>query len=166
MLLHGAFGATGWGESDAGEHQYKRHADHGEARLRLDHHCKPHRCRRQSSRSRRGNVSEICRGCREGMSGLESVERENFPERKAGLAAFVSIEMTRFDSLSQDCRIEMSSDTAASRPPLHCQPQLPSWRNWQTRMVQVHVPATVWGFESLRWHQNVSVWQSSVPLGL
>src|SRR5215467_4185347 len=31
---------------------------------------------------------------------------------------------------------------------------LPSWRNWQTRMVQVHVPATVWGFESLRWHQK------------
>src|ERR1035438_4807178 len=32
--------------------------------------------------------------------------------------------------------------------------RLPSWRNWQTRMVQVHVPATVWGFESLRWHQE------------
>ena len=31
---------------------------------------------------------------------------------------------------------------------------VPSWRNWQTRMVQVHVPATVWGFESLRWHQE------------
>src|SRR5882724_10108473 len=26
---------------------------------------------------------------------------------------------------------------------------LPKWRNWQTRMVQVHVPARVWGFESL-----------------
>src|ERR1700692_1067161 len=23
-------------------------------------------------------------------------------------------------------------------------------------MVQVHVPATVWGFESLRWHQRIS----------
>src|SRR5713226_2221179 len=33
---------------------------------------------------------------------------------------------------------------------------LPSWRNWQTRMVQVHVPARVWGFESLRWHQEIS----------
>src|SRR5258708_22190200 len=31
----------------------------------------------------------------------------------------------------------------------------PSWRNWQTRMVQVHVPARVWGFESLRWHQDL-----------
>ena len=27
------------------------------------------------------------------------------------------------------------------------------WRNWQTRMVQVHVPARVWGFESLLRHQ-------------
>ncbi len=33
---------------------------------------------------------------------------------------------------------------------------LPSWRNWQTRMVQVHVLARVWGFESLRWHQDFS----------
>src|SRR5712692_7162232 len=30
----------------------------------------------------------------------------------------------------------------------------PSWRHWQTRMVQVHVLARVWGFESLRWHQR------------
>jgi hypothetical protein len=37
---------------------------------------------------------------------------------------------------------------------------VPSWRNWQTRMVQVHVPATVWGFESLRWHQ---VFPSIIP---
>ncbi len=29
----------------------------------------------------------------------------------------------------------------------------PKWRNWQTRMVQVHVPARVWGFESLLRHQ-------------
>src|SRR5579872_7142834 len=34
------------------------------------------------------------------------------------------------------------------------QVHLPSWRNWQTRMVQVHVLARVWGFESLRWHQE------------
>src|SRR6202041_477218 len=30
---------------------------------------------------------------------------------------------------------------------------VPKWRNWQTRMVQVHVPARVWGFESLLRHQ-------------
>ena len=30
----------------------------------------------------------------------------------------------------------------------------PKWRNWQTRMVQVHVPARVWGFESLLRHQE------------
>jgi hypothetical protein len=30
---------------------------------------------------------------------------------------------------------------------------LPKWRNWQTRMIQGHVPARVWGFESpLRHH--------------
>ena len=36
-----------------------------------------------------------------------------------------------------------------------CSP-LPKWRNWQTRMVQVHVPARVWGFESLLRHQSLS----------
>jgi Protein of unknown function (DUF4242) len=31
---------------------------------------------------------------------------------------------------------------------------LPKWRNWQTRMIQGHVPARVWGFESpLRHHR-------------
>src|ERR1700739_3331894 len=41
---------------------------------------------------------------------------------------------------------------------------LPSWRNWQTRMVQVHVPATVWGFESLRWHQQTEVRRAGLCL--
>jgi hypothetical protein len=31
---------------------------------------------------------------------------------------------------------------------------LPLWRNWQTRMVQVHVPARVWGFDFLQRHQK------------
>ena len=32
---------------------------------------------------------------------------------------------------------------------------VPKWRNWQTRVVQVHVLARVWGFESLlRHHRN------------
>ena len=35
----------------------------------------------------------------------------------------------------------------------HSFPPVPKWRNWQTRMVQVHVPARVWGFESLLRHQ-------------
>src|SRR5689334_11220742 len=35
-----------------------------------------------------------------------------------------------------------------------CASHLPKWRNWQTRMVQVHVPARVWGFESLLRHQS------------
>ena len=33
---------------------------------------------------------------------------------------------------------------------------VPKWRNWQTRMVQVHVLARVWGFESLLRHQKSS----------
>jgi hypothetical protein len=33
---------------------------------------------------------------------------------------------------------------------------VPKWRNWQTRMVQVHVLARVWGFESLLRHQIFS----------
>jgi hypothetical protein len=34
-------------------------------------------------------------------------------------------------------------------------------------MVQVHVPATVWGFESLRWHQKYykSIVEPVRPLG-
>jgi hypothetical protein len=32
---------------------------------------------------------------------------------------------------------------------------VPKWRNWQTRVVQVHVLARVWGFESLLRHQAV-----------
>ena len=32
---------------------------------------------------------------------------------------------------------------------------VPKWRNWQTRVVQVHVLARVWGFESLLRHQPI-----------
>ena len=31
---------------------------------------------------------------------------------------------------------------------------VPKWRNWQTRVVQVHVLARVWGFESLLRHHS------------
>ena len=31
------------------------------------------------------------------------------------------------------------------------------WRNWQTRMVQVHVKAISWGFKSLHPHQKASL---------
>ena len=34
---------------------------------------------------------------------------------------------------------------------------VPKWRNWQTRVVQVHVLARVWGFESLLRHQGFSI---------
>src|SRR5436305_14980186 len=39
----------------------------------------------------------------------------------------------------------------------------PKWRNWQTRMVQVHVPARVWGFKSLLRHQASSIF-TAIPL--
>ena len=29
---------------------------------------------------------------------------------------------------------------------------MPPWRNWQTRMIQVHVPARAWWFDSTRRH--------------
>src|SRR3989441_7878469 len=32
----------------------------------------------------------------------------------------------------------------------------PKWRNWQTRMIQGHVPARVWGFESPLRHQLIT----------
>ena len=32
----------------------------------------------------------------------------------------------------------------------------PLWRNWQTRMVQVHVHASGWGFNSLQRHFQLS----------
>ena len=32
---------------------------------------------------------------------------------------------------------------------------VPKWRNWQTRVVQVHVLARVWGFESLLRHHDI-----------
>jgi hypothetical protein len=41
---------------------------------------------------------------------------------------------------------------------------VPEWRNWQTRMVQVHVLARVWGFESLLRHQ-MNFKALSDPLG-
>ena len=34
---------------------------------------------------------------------------------------------------------------------------VPKWRNWQTRMVQVHVLARVWGFESPPRHQRFTI---------
>src|SRR6266700_340918 len=48
--------------------------------------------------------------------------------------------------------VAVSSFKAASVAAQHS--HLPEWRNWQTRMVQVHVPARVWGFESLLRHQS------------
>ena len=38
------------------------------------------------------------------------------------------------------------------KEPVSC--PVPKWRNWQTRVVQVHVLARVWGFESLLRHQS------------
>ena len=60
----------------------------------------------------------------------------------------------KFDTWRRACRILLwfSPERWLARVPV-AGSQLPSWRNWQTRMVQVHVPARVWGFESLRWHQ-------------
>ena len=34
---------------------------------------------------------------------------------------------------------------------------VPPWRNWQTRMIQVHVPVRAWWFDSTRRHSRFSV---------
>src|SRR5450432_1987962 len=49
-------------------------------------------------------------------------------------------------------RVHGPEPCASANSAPHCG-HLPKWRNWQTRMVQVHVPARVWGFESLLRHQ-------------
>src|SRR5690348_3023784 len=55
-----------------------------------------------------------------------------------------------FDTPASACKIEEEVRSA----PVSWRRKKPKWRNWQTRMVQVHVPARVWGFESLLRHQN------------
>jgi hypothetical protein len=58
--------------------------------------------------------------------------------------------VTLFDSRDTACK--MSVRATAGRAA--CSPVVPKWRNWQTRVVQVHVLARVWGFESLLRHQK------------
>jgi hypothetical protein len=53
-----------------------------------------------------------------------------------------------FDTSGCLCNTRSCCPSSAPAPD---QP-VPKWRNWQTRMVQVHVPARVWGFESLLRH--------------
>src|ERR1700747_1668984 len=57
----------------------------------------------------------------------------------------------RFQKPEADVKIEKLVLVAAPGFPWRF--PKPKWRNWQTRMVQVHVPARVWGFESLLRHQ-------------
>jgi hypothetical protein len=43
----------------------------------------------------------------------------------------------------------------------------PKWRNWQTRMIQGHVPARVWGFESpLRHHLHSRIFVLHPLMGM
>jgi hypothetical protein len=61
-----------------------------------------------------------------------------------------------FDRSPIVCKIEDCSSCTASRKGRNDpQGHSPKWRNWQTRMVQVHVPARVWGFESLLRHHSL-----------
>jgi hypothetical protein len=54
-----------------------------------------------------------------------------------------------FDTKWRLCETQSCCLLGGSRLSSH----VPKWRNWQTRMVQVHVLARVWGFESLLRHQ-------------
>ncbi len=84
------------------------------------------------------------------MPGVEGAERQDHDEREAGVGR------PWFDTWVSGCRIETQVFLMRRRSAAATEAHVPSWRNWQTRMVQVHVPATVWGFESLRWHQKNS----------
>ena len=57
-----------------------------------------------------------------------------------------------FDTTRRIC--ETQRCCRFSEKPESC--PVPKWRNWQTRVVQVHVLARVWGFESLLRHQIFS----------
>ena len=70
---------------------------------------------------------------------------------KANDTGFVAAcAVARVDTDASVCETKASL-AAVQFVPQDIQP-LPKWRNWQTRMVQVHVPARVWGFESLLRH--------------
>ena len=62
---------------------------------------------------------------------------------------------TGFDSLAMFYKIEMQAFLHSAEW-FSRRTFKPKWRNWQTRMVQVHVPARVWGFESLLRHQFIN----------
>ena len=70
---------------DAGEHLDDRHAVSRQAGFGMDDYGEPHRCGRESSGRGCGDVSEICGGGGEGMSGVEGAEREDYDEREAGV---------------------------------------------------------------------------------
>ncbi len=85
MFLDGIVSATRRRESDAGEHQYERNPDDGEAGFGLDDYSEPPGCSGESSGSGCGDFPEICGGGGEGMSGVEGAERENFDDGEAGV---------------------------------------------------------------------------------
>ena len=61
-------------------------------------------------------------------------------------------------------RIEVAVSSFKAVTAAALRSHLPKWRNWQTRMVQVHVPARVWGFESLLRHHLIRITGLSVPV--
>ena len=123
---------------------------------RADHHGQ--RSRRDQGSLRQG------RGRRQGrLPDLEALRQQH--RDHAGREAGVSAErMRRPGRKSRPVFAARKFDTAephlrdsellpARRIPPEQSP-VPKWRNWQTRVVQVHVLARVWGFESLLRHQK------------
>ena len=75
------------------------------------------------------------------------------PENRSlhhGLLGVQSTPGRGFDRQGRICKTQYCCRLSATLSLVH----VPKWRNWQTRMVQVHVLARVWGFESLLRHQN------------
>ena len=84
-----------------------------------------------------------------GPGHLRPTGRTVRPRRLLGLATIHT--SSAFDTIRKPFKIDMYFPSQA--PVVALAPHsMPKWRNWQTRMVQVHVLARVWGFESLLRH--------------
>jgi hypothetical protein len=85
VFFDGAVGAVGWSEFDSGEHQYECDFDDGEAGFGMDDYGEPSRCSGEGSGGGCGDVSKVCGGSGERVSGVEGFECEDFYDGEAGV---------------------------------------------------------------------------------
>ena len=89
MFFDGAVRAVGLGESDSGEHFDDGDTFARQTGFRMGDYGKPHRRRGKNSGGRCGDVSEVCGGGGERVSGVEGVECEDYDECEAGVGVFL-----------------------------------------------------------------------------